>query len=379
MRVALAGGGTGGHIYPLVAVAQALRQLDPKTELLFLGQAVSREQREAARVKIPFRAFHRQDNRRSKPWHLLSSLFWVGVGAAQVSAILHKFRPHFLLGAGGYVSLPSVAAASVMRIPYVLLEQNMIPGKVTRLYCRGARAVFLTFPGSQRHLVISDKAFVVGNPVRVDLLPPRPEARKRLGISPDCQLVVVVGGSQGARRLNEAVGQAADALLAGHPRMELFWVVGKSANSVSLPGAGVALSPILQKRLRMVDYCEEMPLWLAAADLFLGRAGSGTLSESLAAGIPMLLVPYPHAADGHQAANAAFLEETGAAVVLPEEQIGELSSRISKLLDDPSRLAEMAMSASRLGKRDAAQVVAEWVQGSSVGEQHDAPLPREKQ
>lgn len=369
MRVVLAGGGTGGHIYPLVAVAQALRQLDPKTELLFLGQPSSREQREAARVKIPFRAFHRQDNRRNKPWHLVSSLFWVGVGTAQASAILHKFRPHFLLGAGGYVSLPSVAAASVMRIPYILLEQNMIPGKVTRVYCRGARAVFLTFPGSQLHLACRDNTHIVGNPVRMDLLPPRLEARRRLGISPDCQLVVVAGGSQGARRLNEAVGQAVHKLLGAHPRLEFFWILGKSTNPPSFP----------QERLRTVDYCEEMPLWLAAADLFLGRAGSGTLSESLVAGTPMLLVPYPYSADGHQAANAAFLEETGAAVVLPEDQIGELSSRLSKLLDEPSRLAEMAMSASRLGKQDAAQVVAEWVQDTSVGEPHNPSLPRQKQ
>ncbi|MCX5970110.1 MAG: UDP-N-acetylglucosamine--N-acetylmuramyl-(pentapeptide) pyrophosphoryl-undecaprenol N-acetylglucosamine transferase [Coprothermobacterota bacterium] len=306
MRVALAGGGTGGHIYPLVAVAQALWQLDPKIELLFLGQLASREQREAARAGISFRAFHRQDNRRSKPWHLASSLFWIGVGVVQAGTLLRTFRPRFLIGAGGYVSLPTVAAASLMRIPYVLLEQNMVPGKVTRAYCRGARAVFLTFPGSQQHLVSSDNTHIVGNPIRVDLLPPRLEARRQLGLSADCQLVVIVGGSQGAKRLNEAVGQVAHQLLNAHPRLELFWVLGKSVDSLSFPGVGVTHASPLQRRLRVADYCEEMPLWLAAADLFLGRAGSGMLSESLAAGTPMLLVPYPYSADGHQAANAVF-------------------------------------------------------------------------
>ena len=372
--MALAGGGTGGHIYPLVAVAQALRQLDPKTELLFLGQPSSREQREAARAGIPFRSFHRQDNRRSKPWHLASSLFWVGIGVAQAGTLLRNFRPCFLIGAGGYASLPAVAAASLMRIPYVLLEQNMVPGKVTRAYCRGARAVFLTFPGSQQHLVSGDNAHVVGNPVRVDLLPPRPEARRQLGLSPDCQLVVIVGGSQGAKRLNEAVGQAAHRLLAAHPRLELFWILGKSAVPPFPPGVGATHASPLQRRLRVADYCEEMPLWLAAADLFLGRAGSGTLSESLAAGTPMLLVPYPYAADGHQAANAAFLEEAGAAVILEEERIGELSGQVSKLLNDPKRLAAMAASASGLSKRDAARIVAEWVQGAFVGATHASPL-----
>ncbi len=357
--MALAGGGTGGHISPLVAVAQALRQLDPKIELLFLGQLASREQREATRAGIPFRAFHRQDNRRSKPWHLASSLFWVGVGAAQAGALLRNFHPRFLIGAGGYVSLPAVAAASLMRIPYVLLEQNMVPGKVTRAYCRGARAVFLTFPGSQQHLASSDNTHVVGNPVRLDLLPPRLEARHRLGLSPDCQLVVVVGGSQGAKRLNETLGQVAHRLLATHPRLELLWVLGKSADPIFPYGEGY------HRRLRVVDYCEELPLWLAAADLFLGRAGSGTLSESLAAGTPMLLVPYPYAADGHQAANAAFLEDAGVAVVLPEERIGELSGQLSILLDDPKRLAVMAASASGLSKRDAARIVAEWLRGAS--------------
>lgn len=365
--MALAGGGTGGHIYPLVAVAQALWQLDPKIELLFLGQLASREQREAARAGISFRAFHRQDNRRSKPWHLASSLFWIGVGVVQAGTLLRTFRPRFLIGAGGYVSLPTVAAASLMRIPYVLLEQNMVPGKVTRAYCRGARAVFLTFPGSQKYLASGDNAHVVGNPVRVDLLPTRLEARRQLGLSSDCQLVVIVGGSQGSKRLNEAVGQTAHRLLAAHPRLELFWVLGKSADPLSFP----------QERLRMADYCEEMPLWIAAADLFLGRAGSGT-SESLAAGTPMLLVPYPYAADGHQAANAAFLEEAGAAVVLPEERIGELSGQVSRLLNDPKRLSAMAASASGLSKRDAAQIVAKWVQGASLGERHAGPLSRVK-
>ncbi|MCX5976381.1 MAG: UDP-N-acetylglucosamine--N-acetylmuramyl-(pentapeptide) pyrophosphoryl-undecaprenol N-acetylglucosamine transferase [Coprothermobacterota bacterium] len=365
MRVALTGGGTGGHIYPLVAVAQALRQLDPKTELLFLGQPASHEQREAARAGIPFRAFHRQDNRRSKPWHLASSLFWVGVGVAQAGALLRNFRPRFLIGAGGYVSLPAVAAASLMRTPYLLLEQNMAPGKVTRAYCRGAQAVFLTFPGSQQRLAFNDNTHVVGNPVRVDLLPPRLEARRQLGLSPDCQLVAIVGGSQGAKRLNEAVGQVAYRLLAAHPRLELFWVLGKSLLPLSPPGAVATDASLLQKRLRVADYCEEMPLWLAAADLFLGRAGSGTLSESLAAGTPMLLVPYPYAADGHQAANAAFLEEAGAAVALPEERIGELSGQVSRLLNDPKRLSAMAASAAGLSKRDAARIVAEWVQDAS--------------
>jgi UDP-N-acetylglucosamine--N-acetylmuramyl-(pentapeptide) pyrophosphoryl-undecaprenol N-acetylglucosamine transferase len=355
MKIVLAGGGSGGHIYPLVALAQALRNRNQEVSLTLIGQPRSREEMEANRAKIPFQDIHHQDNRRRNLWHRTSALFWAGFGVVQSIRCLRVLRPDCVVGAGGYVSLPVVAGARFSRLPYVLLEQNMVPGKVTRAYCRGARAVFLTFPGSEHLLASTRNIHVTGNPIRMDLIPSRREARQRLGIPSEAILLVVVGGSQGALRLNEATLLALPSLFSSFSLLYVLWVAGKA--HIERFRAAEAFS----HRLRMVDYETEMPLWIAGADLFLGRAGSGTISEVLAAGVPSLLVPYPYAADAHQAANARFLEEGGAAQVLPEERLGELTAHLHFLLSRRETLDRMSRSARTLAKPEAANTIADWI------------------
>ncbi|MEI6530230.1 MAG: UDP-N-acetylglucosamine--N-acetylmuramyl-(pentapeptide) pyrophosphoryl-undecaprenol N-acetylglucosamine transferase [bacterium] len=356
MRILLAGGGTGGHLFPLIAVAEALRRKDPQIALLLCGRRNSLEQQEADRAKIRFLPLFRQSNRRDNALQMAISLLLAALGVCQCLYRLFRLRPDWVVGSGGYISLPMIAAAKLLGQPYVLLEQNRIPGKVTRSFARSAQAVFLTFPAPAGSLV-SQRTILVGNPVRQNLFVARSEAREFLGLAPSALLLVLAGGSQGARSLNEFAVSGLPRLLERIPQLEVFWVAGSKHASVyreRLP---------LHERLQLVDFTTEAPIWVAAADLFVGRSSAGFLSEALVAGVPSILVPYPHAADDHQMANARFLEEAGAAIVVTENALATLEATIVVLFQNPQRLEEMRRATAALARPRAASEVAGWLLG----------------
>ena len=354
MRIVLSGGGTGGHVFPLIALAAELkRNADKELSILFIGQNGSLEEKEAKTLGLKFWPLVRQSNRRGFPG-ILISLALAFLGILQSIYFLLRFSPDVVVGGGGYVSLPAIAASVLLRKPFVILEQNMIPGKITRLFSRWARMVFLAFPGSEKHL--SGNFKVVGNPIREDLLLPKSEARKLLQVPDDAFLIVVAGGSKGARSLNLHLAGIVPELIKMFPQLLVFWLTGEAHHQEVLKRI-----PDNLERLIAVPFDFRAPQWISAADLYIGRAGAGFLWEVLSSGVPSILIPYPYAADGHQIANARFLETSGASLMILEEDRKTLKSKIEELILSPQLLSRMGENARILGRKSAAQEIASYL------------------
>ncbi|MGB9553643.1 MAG: UDP-N-acetylglucosamine--N-acetylmuramyl-(pentapeptide) pyrophosphoryl-undecaprenol N-acetylglucosamine transferase, partial [bacterium] len=226
MRVVLSGGGTGGHIYPLIALANTLKSMNiPGISIVYLGQSNSLEEREALKNCLKFVRFLKQSNRRD-PLGIIFSLALVLLATIQNLFFFLWFKPHVVIGGGGYVSFPAILAARILGIPYVLLEQNMVPGKITRFFSGHAEMTFLSFPGSERF--IRGKKMVAGNPLRSELTMPREKARKTLNIPEQTFLIVIAGGSKGARSLNRSLLGIIPNLFSTHADLMVLWITGEA-------------------------------------------------------------------------------------------------------------------------------------------------------
>jgi UDP-N-acetylglucosamine--N-acetylmuramyl-(pentapeptide) pyrophosphoryl-undecaprenol N-acetylglucosamine transferase len=340
-RCLIAAGGTAGHVLPALAVAESLRRRGAHVTLA--GRPDSVEERLARSAGLEFDAFQVEGLPRAVSLRLARAL--VRDAAAPVSClrILRRRRPDVVLGAGGYVGGPMVLAAGLLRIPAALTEADAHFGLANRLAAPFSKRVFLAFPVEG---LDAPRYRVVGRPIPERSRPPaRAEARHAFGLAVDGPVVLVFGGSQGARRLNEAA-------------LEAFAAAGPAV----LHLAGERDFAQLETRPRRDDYrllafTDEFGAALAAADLVVARAG-GSVWEIAAAGKPALLVPYPHATADHQAKNARYFERGGGAVVVSEAAL-ELGRQVNELLDDPERLARMSDAMRALARPDAADVVAE--------------------
>ena len=359
----IAGGGTGGHAVPAIAIGRALVERGhPRDSIHFVGSARGIERRmvPAAGFSItllPGRGIARRltiDN--------------VGAAAGLVTALvravflLRRLRPSVVVTVGGYASVACAAAATLLRIPVVVAEQNAAPGLANRLAGRFAKACAVSFPGTPL-----PRAVVTGNPVRpeiaaVDRSPAgRERARAALGIPEGRAVIAVAGGSLGARRINQAaLGLASQ--WAARSDVALRHVVGErdfdwaASSAPEIPRGGLCY--------QQVKFEDRMDLLLSAADLTVQRAGASTVAELAVAGVPSILVPLPGAPGDHQTLNARSLLEAGAAVVIadPELDAGRLAEETSRLMGDPALLESMGIAAKALGRPDAAASVAALVE-----------------
>ena len=283
------------------------------------------------------------------------------VAVVQAFAVLLRARPRVVLTSGGLVSLPVVLAAAIRRTPVVIWNGDAVPGRVNRLLARFARRVASTFPEETRYFG-ADKAIVTGNPIRTELLQwTRASARAALELPDDARVVLIGGGSQGSQVINGAVDAALVRLLATtyvvHLTGEAYFPRAQARRASLLP-------PERRERYRPYAFLtEQMGAALAAADLMVGRAGSGTIAEALAVGLPLILVPFGVAASGHQLANAHSVVDAGAAILLRESELDgdRLSAEVVGLLGNQERLARMRVAAARAGRPDAALRVANLV------------------
>jgi UDP-N-acetylglucosamine--N-acetylmuramyl-(pentapeptide) pyrophosphoryl-undecaprenol N-acetylglucosamine transferase len=347
-RIVIAAGGTAGHVVPALAVADALR--DRGAEVEFVGG----ERAEAELVPAAGYPFHRlrvAGIDRRNPLRAARAVLLALVATFKARALLRRLGADAVLGGGGYVAGPVGLAARSLRLPLVLTEADSHLGVANRLLAPLARRVFLAFPIEGR---AGSRWVVSGRPVpagtgRTD----RAAARARFGIGPDEQCVLVFGGSLGARRLNDA---ALDAF-------------GTAAPGAVLHASGRRDHEDLRRRLdelgapphyRLHAYIEPFADALAAADLVVARAGGG-VQELLVAGLPSVLVPYPHATADHQTGNARWVEEAGAAVVVPDAELDgpRLAREVGALLSAPQRMAAMANAAGAAAKPDAADRIAD--------------------
>lgn len=361
MRVAIACGGTGGHIYPALAVASALRERDASGAVLFIGSGGL----EAAIIPAtgwPFRRVRARQLSRRFSWRVPWAIGLTAVGMIQAAGHLRAFRPAVVLCTGGYAAAPVGAAAALLRIPLVLQEQNLHPGVTTRLLRRVARVVSIPHESAARFF--GPSAVVTGVPIdpgRV-LHGVRERGWQQFGLAPARTTVLVLGGSQGARSINEAMVEAAPRL-ADPDGVQILHQTGAAHEG----WVRERIARFQRPRYVAVGYIENVADAYACADLVVCRAGASTLAEVTACGLPCIAVPYPFAAEGHQEANARLHERAGAAaVVLDRELSGErLAELIGRLSDAPAALQAMAAASRQLGRPEAASRVAELVRAAA--------------
>lgn len=353
-QLAIACGGTGGHLFPGLAVADAVRKRGHEVSFLISPKAVDRRAlagagEERNGVEIPAVGWSGWLGAGQFAVHFLSAVRKAGDEMA-------KRKVGALLGMGGFVSGAASVAARWKKVPYFLHESNAIPGRATQLFAKGARQVFVGFPQCEAAMG-GVKVTVSGTPVRSRLGGlGKEEALRKLGLHPQRHLIAVLGGSQGARGLNEAMLRGLGALKSESSRMQILHLAGEAhAEKVRQGYEGSGFHAVV------MGFCDEMEAVYAAAEVVVARAGAGTLAELAACRVPAILVPFPAAAGDHQMANARAYAQEGAAEVIAEKYLDgtELGQRIARMLGDRVRCDRMKMWAQAQDRPNAAETIAE--------------------
>lgn len=350
MRYVLAGGGTGGHVYPALSVATALRGLTPDAELLYLGTPTGAERRLVPEAGIPFHVVAAGQVRGKSPLRVALSAAQLGRGIAEASRDLAKFRPAAVFATGGYASVPVVVAARLNRLPLIVFLPDIYPGWAVKLGVRFASRIATTSAGALAHLP-AQKTVVTGYPLRQEFWQAeRAEGRRRLGLG-EGPVLLVSGASSGSVMFNEAVLAALPGLL---DCCEVVHLTG-ARHEGRLRATRDNLPPELRDRYHVYGYLPGIAWAMAAADLAVLRAGASCLAEPPAVGLPAILVPGSFSDQHH---NAAFMQERGAAVMLDESRLSELLDLVGRLFGNPPRLTAMAAAARRLARPHAAEALA---------------------
>ena len=352
-----AGGGTGGHLFPGVAVALELKRREPNARLLFVGSERELEQTILARHGLEHRSLPVESLRQltRHPWRF-ATRNWTAWRAAR--RMMHEERPSVVVGLGGYASAPLVWQATRARCPVVLLEQNVVPGRATRWLARSASLVCTSFAETRDRLSRGAKVEVTGNPVRREIA----EFASSLAVASTApRELLVLGGSQGADSLNEAVVAALH--LVGDVRSG--WRVAHQTGARQVEAMRCAYAELSLDAV-VEPFFDDMLARYRAASLVVSRAGATTLAELACCGVPMILLPYPHAADDHQRANARIYEAHGAAdcvehLTSTEQTAARLADPLRSLLTDESRRRAMSLSARGIARLDATSAVVDRV------------------
>lgn len=363
VRLLVAGGGTGGHVLPAVAVVEELRARGVLREALWIGSHGGVEAEAASDAGIPFRAIQTGKLRRYLSIHTLTDAARIPVGLVQARRAVARFRPDIIFSTGGFVSVPTVAAARGMA-PVLTHEQTATLGLATRIDARFADVLAISWEASlPAAQAIHKRVVVKGNPVRASLMGGNPAAAHvRWRFSPDLPLVYVTGGARGASAINQRLGTLLPGLL---ERCQILHQTGpNSANGdyAALLDAAGKWPAHLRTRYRPVEFVRDgLADLYAACDFVVGRAGAGTVSELAALGIPSILVPLPGAGGNEQTLNARLLADAGGSVVLQQVDATpeRLGAELDALLADPARRGAMAAAARSVGKPDAAARLAD--------------------
>lgn len=359
VRVLIAGGGTGGHIFPALSIGEALKQRNPKTELHFLGSDRGMEQEVIGKAGFGLTEFSLSGVPTRLNWKSLKSGWGMFKAYRRILTIINEYKPDVIVGTGGYVTVPAALAARKRGIPLVLQEQNSIPGRANRFLSRYADEVHIHFTESRLYFKDRGKLRLSGNPVRMNF----PEGHgnrtlQKFRLHPRRKTVLILGGSQGAQSLNRAFRDMLPHFK-GDRNVQFIIQTGKAGYREVLDG--VKDSDV---RVVVKSFLTEMEEIYGIADLVVARAGAMTISEIAACGLPSILVPYPHAMDDHQTANARALADKGAAILIPDAELGGemLAKRIREVLEDPATLQEMGRYAFSLSRPEAARRIAESVE-----------------
>lgn len=357
MRVIFTGGGTGGHIYPALALARYVEKVNPGAEIIFVGARGGMEEKIVPAsgfrlFTLPVRGLSRKLN-----LHGIKTLYLLGKSVSQAKGILDDFQPDCVVGTGGYAAAPVILAALFRRKKVIIHEQNVIPGVTNRLVAPFVGYVCLSFEASCHYFKKRANLHVTGNPRASEVgFVSKTAARKMLNMDANLPFLLVVGGSRGAAKINES---AVDFLIrsANNKKMQVLYITGEIYYQEVLSRLRAAeMMQLYESRLLVRPYQEEMALALAAADLVITRAGATTLAEITALGTPAIVIPSPNVVHDHQLINARELARRGAAVLIEEQNLNVqlLEEHIFSLFGDPDKLSCMRKKSIGLGRPQAA-------------------------
>ena len=350
-RFLFAGGGTGGHLFPAIAVAEQIREIKPDADILFIGTKDKIEGRVVPKLGFKFKSIWIKGfSRKIKLENLLFPLKLV-VSTIQSLLINFSFKPRVAIGSGGYVAGPAIWAASVMGSRVILLEQNSYPGVTTRLLERFADEVHLSFTASKKYLRREKIQHLTGNPVRKNLgRMEKSEALEKFGLSGEKKTLLVLGGSLGAKTVNEVM--AANLKILEENEIQVIWQTGKNYYK--------QFKSMNSDKVKVYDFLEDMNSAYSACDLLLARAGATTIAELLNIGIPSILVPSPNVAENHQYYNAKSLSDNEAAILIEDKNLSdEFVPTVLDVFNSEKKLNELKNKALELARPNAAQVIAQ--------------------
>ena len=357
-RIIISGGGTGGHIFPAIAIANALKKLDPATKILFVGAKGRMEMERVPAAGYEIVGLNIQGIQRKSILKNLMLPFKLIGSILKSMRIIRDFRPDAAVGVGGYASGPLLYAASLKGIPYLIQEQNSFAGVTNKRLGKKAKKICVAFDGMEQFFP-ADRIVKTGNPVRresVDINGKRDEAFKEFKLSPDKRTIVVIGGSLGARTLNNSVLSHLQKI--EDADVQLIWQTGKHYYD----DVRQQLNNGNSENIRVLEFLNRMDLAYAAADVIVSRAGAGTIAELCVVGKPVILVPSPNVAEDHQTKNAkALLQNEACEYVADRKAVNDLIDTALGLLNDEKKKKILSENISKLALPDADEVIAKEV------------------
>lgn len=363
MKYLISGGGTGGHIFPAVSIANALKRIDPNADILFIGAEGKMEMEKVPQegyriIGLPMRGFIRP------LFHPGNILVAINVlrSTQKAKKIIKEFKPDVAVGVGGYASAAAIGAARAMNIPYVLQEQNGFAGITNQRLAKGAEKICVAYPDMERFFP-ADKIEMTGNPVRQSLLECKAtpaEARQSMGLDPAMPTIFITGGSLGARSVNRCIAAGLDKF--AQAGVQLLWQTGKADGDTWEKAVNEHPNTRVRELVHPTVFVKDMAMAYRAADVVISRSGAGAVNEVCLLGKAAIFVPLPTAAEDHQTANARSLSSRNAAILVPDKEApARLADEAIALVNDPERIKQFENGALNMAHHGAAETIAKIV------------------
>ena len=369
LRVIISGGGTGGHIFPALSIADKLKELNPETEILFVGAAGRMEMEKVPAAGYRIEGLPMAGLQRKLTLSNLALPFKVLKSISMAKRLIREFKPDIAIGVGGYASAPLLWAAGRLGVPTLIQEQNGYAGLTNKIVGKKAKSICVAYDGMERFFP-SDRIVFSGNPIRKEIVPAteemRNEAMEFYGLDPQKKHIFIVGGSLGSGTLNNAMKKWISDGCPGGDGIEIIWQCGKfykpSVDAFMKEAEAAVLGGAVLKQIQHSDFIKRMDLAYAAADVVISRSGASSVSELCAAHKATIFVPSPNVAEDHQTHNAMALVNKDAAVLVKDaEAVEKLLPAACALTENPERIAQLEKNIAVLAKTDAAMTIAEEV------------------
>ena len=355
VNILLSGGGTGGHIYPAIAIANELKERHPDSKFLFVGAEGRMEMEKVPQLGYEIKGLNITGLQRSLSLKNLSFPFKLISSLLKANRIITKFKPNVVIGTGGFASGPTLYMANKKHIPSLIQEQNSYPGITNKILAKKVNKICVAYDGLEKYFP-AEKLIKTGNPVRQDLLDierKREEALRHFKLNPDKKTLVIMGGSLGARAINQALEKYIQTILKND--VQVIWQSGKLYYQEYKKYSEI-------EGVQVIEFIQRMDLLYAAADILISRAGAGSISELCIVGKPVIFIPSPNVAEDHQTKNAKSVTDLKAAILLKESEISRLPEVIEQLLGDEQKQISLSQNIKKLALPNATKQIADEVE-----------------